>query len=347
MSGPVRQARELLERTGGHPVISIYADLDPERFATAEARASQFDSLVDQARRLAEPLELDHDARAALHSDLDRVQDTLQNGELPVSGVRGLALFCSSADDLWQTIALEGPTEAQVFVEPVAHVEPLVTAPTIGRWCAVLVSSDAAEIVEGEEHRVLARIASHDYVRGAGQTGEGQSHAREQDIEGHLLAVAEELRRRLERDHFQLLTLAGPQAAVARITALLHDELVAVLADQMELDPSHASDADLVAAVAVVAASRREANRAQVLAELGERLAGDGRRAAVGVTEVEHALVERRVQTLLIGRDFTDGDNRREATIQTALLQDADVLAFDEPVRELPSTHPVAALLRF
>lgn len=48
VAGP---ARRLSERHTAHPVISLYLDLDPERFATAPARAAQIRSLVDQAAR--------------------------------------------------------------------------------------------------------------------------------------------------------------------------------------------------------------------------------------------------------------------------------------------------------
>jgi hypothetical protein len=88
------------------------------------------------------------------------------------------------------------------------------------------------------------------------------------------------------------------------------------------------------------------AARTDALDTLRSRLAGR-ERVAAGIEEVQRALVERRVATLFLSRDFGDADNRREAVVQTALLQDAEVLAFTEPLAELPSTRPIAALLRF
>jgi hypothetical protein len=43
------QARRLIEYKPEHPLISLYPDLEPERFAIAPARASQIRSLVDEA----------------------------------------------------------------------------------------------------------------------------------------------------------------------------------------------------------------------------------------------------------------------------------------------------------
>jgi hypothetical protein len=37
MSGRATTARRLLERTGGHPVVTLDFDLDPREFATAPA----------------------------------------------------------------------------------------------------------------------------------------------------------------------------------------------------------------------------------------------------------------------------------------------------------------------
>jgi hypothetical protein len=343
----IARARELLDRAHGGAIVTAYVDLDPGRFATASARATQVRSLIDEGRRLAGRLELDHGSRSALESDLDRVSERLGSAELPVSGPLGLALFYSTTEALQETIPLDVRTDAQVFVEPVPHIEPLVTGTALGRWCAVLVSSDRAEIIEGERRAVIGRTDSRDYVRGSDQTGEGQTHGREQDIEAHLLGVAGELERRRRRERFELLALAGPTASASRLEGLLHEDLAAILAGALPLDPSAASDAQIVAAVWELAEQQQARRCADALAELRSRLAGDGRGAAAGLEDVEHALVERRVGTLLVGRDCRNDDNRREALIQTAVRQDADVLAYAEPVEELPPPRPVAALLRF
>ena len=347
MIDTVGRARDLIERTHGGPIVSVYVDLDPERFATAPARASQAQSLIDAGRRLAGRLELDHHARVTVEADLERVAERLRSAELPVSGPLGLALFYSTADALQETIPLDTRTEARVFVEPIAHVEPLVTRPAFGKWCAVLVSSERAEIVEGERRSINARSDSRDYVRGLEQSGGGATGKREQDIEGHLLQVAAELGRRHEHDRFELLALAGPTAAAARLQALLSDELVAILAGPLQLDPSAATDADIVAAIWQLAEQRHAQRCAETLDQLRSRLDGDGRGVAAGIEDVQRALVERRVGTLLVGRDCPEEDNRREAMVQSAVLQDADVLAYDDPVDALPPARPVAALLRF
>ncbi len=43
----------------GRPVLSVYLDLDPGRFPTPDTRDTQLGSLLDQARREADDLEVD------------------------------------------------------------------------------------------------------------------------------------------------------------------------------------------------------------------------------------------------------------------------------------------------
>ncbi len=86
-------ARELLQRTGDHPVVSLFVNLDPSQFATAPARASQVRSLIDEAERegrLGRDA-LSHSDRTALTQDLERLEEYLGSDDPPVSGARAHA----------------------------------------------------------------------------------------------------------------------------------------------------------------------------------------------------------------------------------------------------------------
>ena len=50
-------------QAGGPLILSAYLSLDPERFATAPARATEVRSLIDRARRRIEAEESGHDQR--------------------------------------------------------------------------------------------------------------------------------------------------------------------------------------------------------------------------------------------------------------------------------------------
>jgi hypothetical protein len=84
VSATATTARRLLAQTGRDPVVSLFFDLDPERFATAPARATQLRSLLDEARRqVAQGGDLDHDERVAVEEDLARIEQRLSAGSGP------------------------------------------------------------------------------------------------------------------------------------------------------------------------------------------------------------------------------------------------------------------------
>src|SRR5437588_12796158 len=68
VSSGVQEARRLVAYRGREPVISLFLDLDPERFATAPARTSQIRSLLDSAAKEIESEKrgLSHEQRVAL-----------------------------------------------------------------------------------------------------------------------------------------------------------------------------------------------------------------------------------------------------------------------------------------
>ena len=90
--------RRLIEHRTGHPVISLYLDLDPERFATAPARAAQIRSLIDQAaRQLGAADGLSHDELVTLRADLQRVDDYLSSRGVGGNPFKGPARSACSA----------------------------------------------------------------------------------------------------------------------------------------------------------------------------------------------------------------------------------------------------------
>jgi release factor family 10 len=372
MSSRATTARQLIERTGDHPVITLNFDLHPEEFATAPARASQARALIDEAHRLAEDEDsLDHADRSALKADLARLQDYLASDDLPVSGAGALAIFCSGQDDLFETVALARPTASSAFVSRLAHVEALVVQGDDEPWCAALVTSRTGEVYRGTGSQVTARQTIEDYVRGHGQGDASGEHTREQDMEGHLAVLVEAIYRDWQQEAFTTLAISGPVEAVARLEDLLHNDLRPVLAaSHLDVDVTSATESEVRDAVAGVIDAKRQAAAERALADLTETT-----RAVTGAADTLEALNERRVQTLLLSRDFSatggrclscgllvadgseacpadgtpleTGIDLREAAVQAALLQDAAVIAYDEPQDQLPPARPIAALLRF
>jgi peptide chain release factor subunit 1 len=375
----VHAARRLVARASAHPVVSLYLDLDPERFATAPARASQVRSLIDEAAREIERDDgLKHEERIALHEDLERISSYLHSREPPFKGARALAVFCSVRDDLFEVLQMTRPAEGLVAIERTPYIEPLIRGAQDRRWCVALVNRRAARILTGPGDQLEERQRIKDDVRSqhdqGGLSQPNYERSVEKEVEDHLRRVAEMLSRLWRQDRFDRLALGGPIEVVSRLDALLHEDLRGRLTSRrVEVDLSSATNDQIQAAVAgLVEEDERHRERTAL-----DRLAagiGRGDRAAGGPEATLEALTERRVETLLLengfdrrggrcpscgllslethGRCPADGseleelDHLREAAVEAALAQDADVVV----VRHYPDLGPfqgIGALLRF
>jgi peptide chain release factor subunit 1 len=376
MTAATGRARELLARTGEHPVVSLYFDLSPDEFATAPARATQARSLVADAHNLLDSdASLGHDAREAVKGDLARLEQWLASEDLPVAGAAGLAIFACAAADVFETVVLGSAVPSTAFLARAPHVEPLVSQPAAARWAVALVSSQDAEIWFGHGRTIDAHEHSDAYVRGHRPSDDTTGRVNEQDVDNHLGEVAHQLDADWRKERFQTLMIGGPVAAASRLQGHLpHDLHGALAAERLDIEPSAVTEATLAVAVAVRLSAAEAQTRGALLARFADGLAGGGR-AAGGVADVLDALGERRVATLLVGRDFHAAGTRcprcgrlataetsqcpvdatatapvadlREPMIVEAIRQDADVVVARDPVDELPAARPVGALLRF
>jgi len=90
-------------------VLSVFMNLDPSELPTPAARSSALTSiLTEAARRVDDAGELDHEARRALRTDLERVREVL-NGDVAADGARGVAVFACEPEDLLEVVALRRP----------------------------------------------------------------------------------------------------------------------------------------------------------------------------------------------------------------------------------------------
>jgi peptide subunit release factor 1 (eRF1) len=218
----VQTARRLVSHRGGHPVLSVYLDLDPERFATPPARASQIRSLLDEAGREVDERreDLSHDEKTALREDLERVRDYLLSREPPYKGARALAVFCSTADDLFETVQLGRSVAGQVVIEGAPYVAPLIEATQQRTWCVALVSRREARVFGGPPDRLTELVEEQDDVHGQHSDG-GWSQPRyersvEKDVDDHLRRAADIVYRLWKRHRYDRLALGGPEEIVPR-----------------------------------------------------------------------------------------------------------------------------------
>ena len=379
VSSGLQEVRRLIAHRGRHPVISLYLDLDPERFATPPARASQIRSLVDTAAKQIESQDgLDHEQTIGLREDLRRIDSFLSSPEAPFKGARAIAVFSSSGEDLFESVKLARPVPAQVVIEPTPYVAPMITAVERRRWLIALVNRRSARVLAGSPDRLDERARVDDDVPGRHDQG-GWSQANyersiEHDVDEHLKRIAEVINRRWLQERSDRVAIGGPQETVPRFEELLGEDVRGHLArGRVEVDISSATEAQIREAVEKLVAEDEKRGERELLDRLEDAL-GAGGRAAGGPERTVEALNQRRASVLLLEPGFDghgkccpscgilllEGDDRcpadgselhevehlREAVVEAAVERDADVVV----VRSYPDLGPhrgIAALLRF
>ncbi len=361
-------------RAAGPRVISLYIDLDPQRFATPPARASQLRSLLDEARRQIDAADRQHDEREQLRVDLDRVSAHLADRSF-ARGAHGYVVFCSSSLDLFETLALPEPVEAGVTIDDSPFIVPLFETGSPGRWCVALVNSRLTRILRGSASELTEVLSFGDYVHRRHSQG-GWSQARysrsvQRDVDEHLRRTARTLLILFRRRPFGSLLLTSPEELRHQLEDVLHPYVRRVLAGYFDIDVGDATIDEVRARAGAVIREHDAQLVHERLEQLRAALGADGR-AAAGAEQVLASLQERRVGTLLFsagqplpgaicpqcgllraqgGSCPLDGstlelrDDLLEEATAAAVTQDAEVVAVDSP--DLGPLGGIAALLRF
>ena len=153
----LRRLAEAKAANGGK-AISFYLNLEPTEFATPPARASAIRSLLDEGEKKMKEVE-GGDADRALRADFERAREFF-SGELPTDGARGLAVFCSGENDLFEVIRLPRPVQSEVVISDSPFIEPLVDLVS-GTWCILLCNRRTGRIFRGSSDRIEEVARDH------------------------------------------------------------------------------------------------------------------------------------------------------------------------------------------
>ena len=358
--------------------LSLYLDLDPGRFATAPARASEIDSLLDGAHREIESGERSHAERQALRAALEHARSLLEEQSW-AHGARALAVFLCEPLGLSRTLRLPHPVASASVISDEPFIAPLTESGPVGRVCVTLVDERSARFLRGSAHRLHEALSYGDPVHGRQDQG-GWSQSRYQrsqheDVKAHLRHVARTLHLLLRVAPYDRLLIACTEQLWPRMVDELHPDVRALLHDErLSLDIGRVGIEDVVQATEAVLAAEHHTHEDAAIAAFREHRGRDGGElAAAGLEEVLDALVERRVGTLLYQADLhqsgvicprcgwmgsagtscpVDGAplepraNILEDAVQAAVNQSAEIL----PLRDRPELGPfggIAATLRF
>ena len=375
--------RSLSEVEADEPVvISLFFDLDPAEFATAPARASQVTSLLSELDALLRDGDFSHDAMETLKVDRERIEAFLRDTDLDVDAAAALVIYASHALDVFEAFKLPDPVDPAVHVDQRPILEPVMGLQDEGAWCVLLVTRDSARIFRGGPSGIREIRDVHSDVKNQHSAG-GWSQARyersvEQEVEWHLERATALLFRHFKRRPFDHMIIgANNESLRPALTDETHAYLRERIRGWIDIDEKVADQEEVFAAVRGIMDAHLEQEEREVFERFRSEQGTDGR-AAEGLDPVLAALVEQKVETLLVregaqapgSKCVTCGwlgpagpphcpvdetaldsvDNIFEPAIQAAIQQSATVHVVrqrDDGKDETPFVEPIAALLRY
>jgi hypothetical protein len=276
--GTLRQLAEL--PTGGHPVLSLYLDLDSGALSTPAARDAHLGSLY------AEP------GLSSARCDVDRVQALLRAQPGLTHEAHGLAVFSCNEAGVLEAVRLPQAVKPMAVLDTLPWLEPLAELTTHENWGMAVVSPHRARLFRGGM-RELTEFAAFD---AQGQVG------------AYVQRVAERLSRADQRRPFAQLAIVAPTQLLRLLDASLDERLKAARAAMLDADLEGAPAVQLARVLAPMIEGVERTHERALLAGL-EASGRDARPAATRLDQVLSMLEQGQVEVLLIaqGASFTAG----------------------------------------
>jgi peptide subunit release factor 1 (eRF1) len=294
----------------GHPVVtSCYLDVDGRRFPRHVDYENQLEHLVRQGKERAAGL--GPVAARSVEADLDRITAWVRGG-FDRSRVRGLAFFACSADGYFEMVESPRPVRNEVVVNHTPHVRQLQSLlDEYERFAVVLVDRQRARLFRFElgglsEHTEVFDAVPRGHDAG-GRSGPGDRKANIQRhtdelAHKHLKHAAEVTFEELQRQPLDHLILGGPQEIVSEFETLLHPYLKDRVAARLSIMVTASPEEVCQAALGVEGEVER--NREATLVTRLRDAVGAGNGGVAGLEFTLRALVERRVDTLLLSDGY-------------------------------------------
>lgn len=289
---------------GDAPVTSVYLDVDGGRHV-------RFQDVVHSAEALLKEALQKHDGHPSVAADIERVQAFVRGG-LDRSRTRGLVVFSCSAQDFWRVVELPVPVRDQVVVNHSPCVRQLeAVVDEYERFGVLLADKQRArvfvyelgELVESTELLdSLPRGEDEDMglARGGGRD-QLQQHASAL-VHQHLRHAADAAFRLYQDRGFERLIVGAPDEIASELESVLHPYLKERLEAKCHI-PVNASDDEIRSAAHAVEAEVERRKEAELVARLRDAV-GSNNRGVAGLDDTLKALVERRVDTLLVSHGY-------------------------------------------
>jgi peptide chain release factor subunit 1 len=289
----------------GHPVVtSCYLDVDGRRFPRHIDYETQLDHLVRQAKERAAGLGAQ--AARSVEADLDRITSWVRGG-FERSRVRGLAFFACSAQGFFEVVESPRPVRNEVVLTHSPHVRQLQSLlDEYERFAVVLVDRQRARLFRFELGELHEQTEVFDAVpRRHDQGGRSAKNIQRHTDElahKHLKHAAEVAFEEVQNRPVDHLILGGPQELVCEFEGLLHPYLRERVAARLSVMVTASPEEVCQAALGVEGEVERR-REATLVSRLRDAV-GSGNGGVAGLETTLRALVERRVDLLLVSEGF-------------------------------------------
>ncbi|MFL5927608.1 MAG: Vms1/Ankzf1 family peptidyl-tRNA hydrolase [Gaiellaceae bacterium] len=283
--------------------ISIYVDFDPSAVPTIPDEKTKFRATVQEAEKKAErrAVERGRDCRLALEADFRRIKDW-GDDEFDRDGARALAVFASSADDLFRVVPLLAPAEGWE-IGPELWIAPLAAQLGQGEGALVaVVSRERGVVYELRDGRLHEVADESEAVPGQHEQG-GWSQARyERHIENivlrHLKSVGDEIDRNLRGGRRLHMVVVAPEEMRGEFESKLSHEARESIVGWTQAE-AHANASEILEVVRPLL-DEAQAREDQAMLERWESERGRNNRAAAGWKQTLDAASDARVDVLLV-----------------------------------------------
>jgi hypothetical protein len=212
----------------GHPVLSVYLDLDAARLSTPASRDAELEALIEDI------------AQPAPEADVSRLWQALHSMTGFAYGTRSLAMFSCVRGSVFEAVQLPSRVEPMAVLDTLPWLEPLAGMFTRGDRAVAVLGRRSGRLFRGGPGMLVEFAALHDELHRRHASGScsrlGRPIPIEEHVDEHARHLAELLLRAHRRQAFDELVVIAPSELWAVIEASLHGDLSSRLAGLVELD---------------------------------------------------------------------------------------------------------------
>lgn len=285
---------------GADPVVSVYLDVDGRRFVRPRDYELHLEALLRRAGEQA-------NGHATVSDDLRRIEAHVKGG-IDRHRTRGLALFSCAPAGLWRVLELPVAVRNQAVVNATPNIRQLEGVLDNNERFGVLLADrqrarmfvfELGELVDKSE--LFDVLPRHEDDRGDWDKDHLRDHTAEA-AHHHLKRAADVAFSVFQDQDFDHLIVGAPDEIANELERLMHSYLRARVAARINV-PVNATDTAICEAALEVEAQVERAKQARLVHRLRDAV-GAGSGGVAGLAPVLAALVERRVDTLLVSDGY-------------------------------------------